>query len=117
MSFKSTAACLMFLLGGSAAQAQSPYTGWITGYLTASQIPATGTASIGTWMKKLHCDTEADCVEKLVHDGGKYVLVFENNVYQLSDQKSAAEHPGMPVMIKGTLNYQTKTINVGEKQI
>jgi hypothetical protein len=101
----------------SAARAQSPYSGWITGYLTASQIAATGTGSIGMWMKKLNCETEADCVQKLVGAGGKYVLVINNDVYQLSDQKLAAQHPGMPVMIKGVLNYQKKTVEVADMQM
>jgi hypothetical protein len=101
----------------SSAHAQSPYSGWITGYLTASQIAATGTGSIGTWMKKLNCETEADCVQRLVGSGGKYVLVIDKDVYQLSDQKQAAEHPGMPVMIKGVLNYQKKTIEVAEMKM
>jgi len=101
----------------SAARAQSPYSGWITGYLTASQVAATGTSSIGMWMKKLNCETESDCVQKLVSAGGKYVLVINNDVYQLSDQKQAAQHAGMPVMIKGVLNYQKKTIEVADMQM
>jgi len=101
----------------SAARAQSPYSGWITGYLTASQVAATGTSSIGMWMKKLNCETESDCVQKLVGAGGKYVLVINNDVYQLSDQKQAAQHAGMPVMIKGVLNYQKKTIEVADMQM
>jgi hypothetical protein len=106
-----------FVVTPSAVRAQSPYSGWITGYLTASQVAATGTSSIGMWMKKLNCDTEADCVQKLVGAGGKYVLVINNDVYQLSDQKLAAQHPGMAVMIKGVLNYQKKTIDVADMQM
>jgi hypothetical protein len=102
------------VLMSSAALAQSPYSGWISGYLTASQIAAQGTGSVGTWMKKLNCETEADCVQKLVAQGGKYVLVINNDIYQLSDQKEASQHAGMPVMIKGVLNYQKKTIDVTE---
>ncbi len=108
----------MFLVvTSSAARAQSPYSGWITGYLTASQVAATGTSSIGMWMKKLNCETESDFVQKLVSSGGKYVLVINNDVYQLSDQKQAAQHAGMPVMIKGVLNYQKKTIEVADMQM
>jgi hypothetical protein len=106
-----------FVVTPSAVRAQSPYSGWITGYLTASQVAATGTSSIGMWMKKLNCDTEADCVQKLVGAGGKYVLVINNDVYQLSDQKLAAQHPGMAVMIKGVLNYQKKTVEVADMQM
>src|ERR1700677_1484061 len=98
----------------SAARAQSPYSGWITGYLTASQVAATGTSSIGMWMKKLSCATASDCVQKLVSAGGKYVLGNNNDVFQFSDQKQAAQHAGSPVMIKGGLNYQKKAIEVAD---
>lgn len=103
----------LLLATSSGARAQSPYNGWITGYVTASQV---GAGSITPWMKKLKCDTEADCIQKLVAGGGKYVLVIFRNVYQLSDQKRPAPHAGMDVMVKGVLNYQTKIITVEDVQ-
>jgi hypothetical protein len=87
---------------------------WMAGYVTASQIAATGTNSIGTWMKKLNCLTETDCAQKLVKAGDKYVLVIGEDVYQLSDQKRVAVHAGMNVDVRGILNQKRKTIEVDD---
>ena len=93
---------------------QSTYPEWMAGYLTAGQIASTGVNSIGTWMKKLKCQTEADCAQKLVKAGDKYVLLIGDEVFQLSDQKRAAEHAGMNVAVQGILNHKKKTIAVGD---
>jgi hypothetical protein len=87
---------------------------WMSGYVTASQIAATGTNSIGRWMKKLNCQTETECAQKLAKAGDKYVLMIGEDVYQLSDQERAAVHAGMYVDVRGILNQKRKTIEVDD---
>ena len=49
------------------------------------------------------------CVE--VH-GGRYVLFDGNEIYQLSDQDKAKQFAGGKVTVSGTLDANTKTIQV-----
>ena len=108
---------LTFLVATSSnAWAQTPSSGWIEGWLTASQITASGSGSIEVWKKKLNCKTESECAQKLVAGGDKYVLVMGKDMYQLSDQKMVAEYAGTSVNIQGVLNNQKKTIEVNDIQ-
>jgi len=94
-----------------AAQEQKSY----TGIVTASQIASTG--GVGIWEKKLNCHGEADCAQRLVAAGGKYVLVTTKGVYQLSDQKKAARYVAQAVTITGPFDSSSKTIEVADVQI
>jgi hypothetical protein len=72
---------------------------------------------VGIWEKKLNCHGEADCAQRLVAAGGKYVLVTTKGVYQLSDQKKAAHYVAQAVTISGPFDSSTKTIEVADVQI
>ncbi|MGD0841088.1 MAG: DUF5818 domain-containing protein [Candidatus Acidiferrales bacterium] len=113
---KTLAACLaavfsLVAVAAFAAQEQKSY----TGIVTASQIASTG--GVGIWEKKLNCHGEADCAQRLVAAGGKYVLVTTKGVYQLSDQKKAAHYVAQAVTISGPFDSSTKTIEVADVQI
>jgi hypothetical protein len=95
-----------------ATRAQSGY----TGFVTASQIASTG-SGIGIWQKKLNCHDEADCAQRLVAAGGKYVLVTSKGVFQLSDQKKAALYAGHSVTVNGVFDTQKKSIEVADMQL
>jgi len=107
------AAVLTLLAVGflAAAQDQNSYTGTVT----ASQIASTG--SVRLWEKKLNCHGEADCAQRLVRAGGKYVLVTSAGVYQLSDQNKAARFVAQQVTITGTFDRTKKTIEVADVQL
>jgi Protein of unknown function (DUF5818) len=98
-------------VGMFASQNQSSY----TGIVTASQIASTG--GVGIWEKKINCHGEADCARRLVAAGGKYVLVTQKGVYQLSDQKKAGRYVAQAVTITGTFDTSDKTIEVADVQI
>jgi uncharacterized protein DUF5818 len=98
-------------VGAFAAQDQHTY----TGIVTASQIASTG--GVGIWEKKINCHGEADCARRLVGAGGKWVLVTEKGVYQLSDQKKAAHYVAQAVTITGTFDTSDRTIEVADVQI
>ena len=113
---KTLAACLaaafaLVAVTAFAAQEQKSY----TGIVTASQIASTG--GVGIWEKKLNCHGEADCAQRLVAAGGKYVLVTTKGVYQLSDQKKAARYVAQAVTITGPFDSSSKTIEVADVQI
>ena len=113
---KTLAACLaavfsLVAVAAFAAQEQKSY----TGIVTASQIASTG--GVGIWEKKLNCHGEADCAQRLVAAGGKYVLVTTKGVYQLSDQKKAARYVAQAVTITGPFDSSSKTIEVADVQI
>jgi hypothetical protein len=101
----------LLAVGFLAAQDQSSYRGTVT----ASQIASTG--SVGIWMKKLNCHDEADCAQRLVRAGGKYVLVTSEGVYQLSDQNKAARFVAQQVTITGWFDRSKRTIEVADVQI
>jgi hypothetical protein len=101
----------LLAVGFLAAQDQSSYTGTVT----ASQIASTG--SVGMWEKKLNCHGEADCAQRLVRAGGKYVLVTSAGVYQLSDQNKAARFVAQRVTVTGSFDSSKKTIEVADVQI
>jgi uncharacterized protein DUF5818 len=107
------AALLTLLAVGflAAAQDQSSYTGTVT----ASQIASTG--SVGMWEKKLNCHGEADCAQRLVRAGGKYVLVTSAGVYQLSDQNKAARFVAQQVTVTGSFDRTKKAIEVADVQL
>jgi hypothetical protein len=113
---KTLAACLaaafaLVAVAAFAAQEQKSY----TGIVTASQIASTG--GVGIWEKKLNCHGEADCAQRLVAAGGKYVLVTTKGVYQLSDQKKAAHYVAQAVTVSGPFDSSSKTIEVADVQI
>lgn len=113
---KTLAACLaaafaLVAVAAFAAQEQKSY----TGIVTASQIASTG--GVGIWEKKLNCHGEADCAQRLVAAGGKYVLVTTKGVFQLSDQKKAAHYVAQAVTITGPFDSSSKTIEVADVQI
>jgi hypothetical protein len=101
----------LLAVGLFAAQGQ----GSRTGYVTASQIASTGT--IGIWQKKLNCHDQVDCAQRLVGAGGKWVLVTNTGVYQLSDQSKAARYVAQVVTVTGTFDNSKKTIEVADVQI
>ncbi len=49
------------------------------------------------------------CTQSCIKEGSKYVLADEahNKVYQLSDQKAAAQYPGEAVKVTGSLKGDT----------
>jgi hypothetical protein len=98
-------------VGMFASQNQHSY----TGIVTASQIASTG--GVGVWEKKINCHGEADCARRLVGAGGKWVLVTQTGVFQLSDQKKAAHYVAQAVTITGTFDTSDKTIEVADVQI
>jgi hypothetical protein len=57
--------------------------------------------------------TDAECARACIsgHDA-KYVLYDGKDVYQLSDQKTPERFAGQKVRVAGTLDEQTKTIQV-----
>jgi hypothetical protein len=89
-----------------------------TGVVTASQIASSGGSSgMGIWMKKLNCHSEADCAQRLVGAGGKYVLVTSKGVYQLNDQTKAAQFVAQRVTVTGSFDSVKKTIEVADVQV
>ena len=101
-------------VGFAAAQSQQQT---YSGTVTASQIASTGgSSSVGTWMKKLNCHSEADCSRQLVQAGGKYVLMTAKGTYQLNDQSKFAQYAGMRVSVTGAFDSPKKTIEVADVQ-
>jgi hypothetical protein len=98
-------------VGIAAAQGQTS----VSGHVTASQI-ASG-VSVGMWEKHLNCHGEADCATRLVQAGGKYVLVTNNGVYNLSDQAKAGQFVARQVTINGVFDSSRKTIEVADVQV
>lgn len=57
--------------------------------------------------------TDAECTKIcIVAHGAAYVLLDENEVYALSDQKAPEPFAGQKVTVTGTLDPKTKTIRV-----
>jgi uncharacterized protein DUF5818 len=57
--------------------------------------------------------TDADCTTACVGlHGAKYVLLDGKEVYGLSDQRLPEKFAGQRVQVVGTLNADTKTIQV-----
>jgi len=57
--------------------------------------------------------TEAECATACVMaHGARYVLYDGNNVYILSDQQKSEEFAAEKVSVVGTLDTETKTIQV-----
>lgn len=52
----------------------------------------------------------AECVEKCVSGGGKYVLVSKGKVYQVDDQDKFKGLGGKSVKVTGTLSGDTITV-------
>ena len=52
----------------------------------------------------------AECVEKCVSSGGKYVLVSKGKVYQVDDQDKFKGMGGKSVKVSGTLSGDTITV-------
>ena len=71
---------------------------------------------MGIWMKRLNCHDEADCAQRLVRAGGKYVLVTSKGVYQLNDQAKAAQFVAQRVTVTGSFDSSKKTIEVADVQ-
>jgi hypothetical protein len=61
-------------------------------------------------------DKDRECTLACVKDGGKYVLVSQGKVFELSNQDFAGlqEHAGHTVKLTGELTSDGKTINVSE---
>jgi hypothetical protein len=106
-------AALLALVAVGSAAAQNQRS--LTGTVTASQIASMG--SIGTFEKRLNCHGEADCAQRLVQAGGKYVLVTTKGTYQLSDQVKAAQFVAKQVTVAGTFDNTKKTIQVADVQV
>jgi hypothetical protein len=62
--------------------------------------------------KSMNMGTDEKCVTECVKMGAKYTLFDGQNAYTLSDQKSAANFAAKKVMVTGTLDEKTKTIQV-----
>ena len=57
--------------------------------------------------------TDADCtVACVIAHGAAYMLYDGTDVYELSDQRTPEQFAGQKVMIRGTLDGNTKTIQV-----
>ena len=57
--------------------------------------------------------TDVECTRLcVVLHSGAFVLLVEDEVYRLSDQKLADEFAGEHVIVTGTLDAETKTIQV-----
>ena len=57
--------------------------------------------------------TDAECVKACVEEhGASYVLYDGKNTYTLSDQKAPERFAGKKVVVTGTLDPKTKTIQV-----
>ncbi len=57
--------------------------------------------------------TDAECVTACVNlHGTSYVLLAGKNIYALSNQKALEPFAAVKVMVVGTLNAKTKTIEV-----
>lgn len=58
-------------------------------------------------------DTDAECAKACVlSHGSAFVLEAADSVYRLSDQKVAERFAGQKVVVMGTLDEKTKTIQV-----
>jgi hypothetical protein len=104
---------LVFATAGMAQrQGQESY----TGIVTASQMASTGLSGLGIWEKRLNCHGQADCDQRLVRAGGKYVLLTNKGVYKLNDQAKAAQFVAQRVTITGGFDSSKKTIEVADVQ-
>ncbi|MGH9371863.1 MAG: hypothetical protein ACRD15_10070 [Vicinamibacterales bacterium] len=90
-------------------------------------ISATAGAAPETWTGKIsdsHCGAahkvmdgkkmaDRDCTEICVKNGGKYVFVSKDKVYQIADQKDAdlATHAGHTVLLTGEMKGDTVTVS------
>ena len=53
----------------------------------------------------------ASCARECVRRGGEWVLRAGDEVYRLKDQTGAAQFAGQKVLVTGTLDSKTKTID------
>ncbi len=78
-----------------------------TGVITDSECPG-GNHSL---MKM--GDTDAECTKACADEHGAAYLLYDGKAsYRLSDQKAPASFAGRKVVVTGTLNTNTKTIQV-----
>jgi hypothetical protein len=78
-----------------------------TGIVTDNECP-TGNHSL---MKM--GDTDAECTKACIDEHGATYLLYDGKVsYTLSDQKTPAAFAGKKVVVTGTLDARTKTIQV-----
>lgn len=96
-------AALLSVAALSASQAKQTFTGTITD----SECAEAGHSRMRMG------PTDAECARACVsvHDGA-FVLLDGNNVYRLSDQKTAETLAGQKVKVVGTLDAKTRTVIV-----
>jgi hypothetical protein len=84
-------------------------------------------AAEGTWTGMITDDKcaaeghyDAECAKSCVKSGKAKWAVYDSaakTVYTLSDQKKAGEMAGKKVVVKGTLDEKTKTIEVASIEV
>lgn len=100
---KSLGVALLAVVVLSAAQAKQTF----TGIVTDSECEKADHARMRMG------DTDAECVKACVDaHGAAYVLYDGQNVYALSDQRTAATFAARRVRVVGTLKAGTKSIDV-----
>jgi len=86
------------------------------GFAVAAQAtPQTFVGSIGDSIcgakHMMPGQSDKDCTLECVKGGAKYIFIGPNGkIYQLSDQKKAAEFPGAKVKVTGTLKGDSITV-------
>lgn len=85
----------------------APATKTFTGVITDDMCAKTGHAAMR--MGPTDADCTVNCV--MIH-GASYVLADGTHVYVLSDQQTPERFAGQKVVVKGTLDAKTNTIQV-----
>jgi hypothetical protein len=94
---------LILVAGLSSAQSKRTFTGVITD----------GMCAAGDHSRMKMGSNDAECTIACVDaHGAAYVLYDGKDAYRLSDQKTPEKFAGMKVSVVGTLNAQTKAIQV-----
>jgi hypothetical protein len=94
---------LIFVAGLSSAQSKRTFTGVITD----------GMCAAGDHSRMRMGSNDAECTIACVDaHGAAYVLYDGKDAYRLSDQKTPEKFAGQKVSVVGTLNAQTKAIQV-----
>jgi len=89
------AGALMPVFGGEAPSAHVELTGWIT----------------DEWCGARNANADGgDCARSCAEKGANLVLYTGDGLYKLSDKKTALEHVGYKVTVKGTLEEDTLNV-------
>ncbi|MBI2821753.1 MAG: hypothetical protein HYX74_05965 [Acidobacteria bacterium] len=75
------------------------------------------------WISDDHCGAKgtnakhADCAAKCIAGGAKAVLVAGSDIYAVTNQDAVKDHLAHHVKVTGTLDTESKTINIDKVEM